>query len=102
MQFATQHLALELRIFAHITADHALDLSRLQKQSKAEVVHPCIVTDAGESFGTGLHQSSNALLRDTTKAEATDHQGHTVLDAHKGSIRVRNEFVHLVKEGRRR
>jgi hypothetical protein len=80
LQFTAQHLAFELGVLTHVAADHLLDLPRLQQKAQPEVVHTGIVADAGEAFHTLLHHGSDAVLRDPAQAEATDHQGHVVLD----------------------
>jgi hypothetical protein len=63
MRLAGEVHALERLVLAHVARDHALDLTRLEKQPQAEVVHASVVANRREPLRARVHQRRNEVLR---------------------------------------
>mmetsp|Transcript_1444 Transcript_1444/g.2719 ORF Transcript_1444/g.2719 Transcript_1444/m.2719 type:complete len:350 (+) Transcript_1444:657-1706(+) len=72
LKLAGEVLAFELGVFAHVRRYHALDLLRLQKNTKAPFVHAAVIRDHGEGVDVCFVERLDASHRDSAKSESPD------------------------------
>src|SRR4051812_27289328 len=70
------------------------DLPVAEKKSQPKAVDSNIIRDGCEILRSLFHQGADQVLRDSTQAEAADHDGGAVLDIADGFFGARDEFLH--------
>ena len=62
-QLARQNLPFELLILAHVGSEHALDLTGLEQETHAKVIHASVVTNNGQILHPAVPQCSDEVFR---------------------------------------
>ncbi len=71
LQLAAEELACEFGVFAHVAADHLVDLAVPEEDAQAEVIHAGVVGIAGQALDAGLGQGADEVLGNAAEPETT-------------------------------
>src|ERR1700730_7805227 len=91
---ALQNHLLEQLVFPNVGPDVLANLPCGQQQTIAEAVHSNVITDGGKVLHAFANQCANEVFRDSTQAEASDHDGGSVEDVLDGFVGAGHDFVH--------
>src|SRR3546814_19507556 len=75
LKLASQELALELLVLAHVGRNHLPDLARAQQLAEAEAVDAGVLGDHGQALDARLAQRRDPRLGAATEPETDTHEG---------------------------
>ena len=81
-------------ILANVSADMFTNLPSGKQHAHGISVHPHVVADGGEVLHTLANQGADQVLRNTTQAKSSDHDGGAIENVADGLVGVGNNFVH--------
>src|SRR5262249_52293311 len=90
----SQHLALELFVFADVGRDHAADLARSQQQAGPEVVDAYVVADERQIPRAAPQQGVDQVLGNPAQPEAAHHDGGAVWYHRRRFVDAAEHLVH--------
>ena len=91
---AAEDELLEKLVLAHVSGDHFLDLTLLEKQADAEVIDTSVVADDGQVLRPFAADGGDQILRDAAQAEPAHKNGGAVGELGDGGVRGSDAFVH--------
>ena len=96
LEFAREHLPLELLVLAHIGSHHFFHLPRREQNAHPETIHARVVAHDGQSFHAAVVQRRDQILRDAAQPEAAGSDRHVVVQqAIERGLGVRINFAHV-------
>ncbi|MNH05207.1 hypothetical protein D3C79_645240 [compost metagenome] len=83
-QLATEQLAFELGVFAHVGGDHLANLPVFQQHAQTKTVNAAVVGNHGQALDATPLDFADKVFRDAAQAETTGQYRHVVGQAFEG------------------